>query len=72
MGGQGRVNMKISFEETLKRHQTRSNRYEFGEEVMKSWWVDKDYSEILNEAMITESKSKEEIAQEILHDIQNK
>lgn len=62
----------ISFEETLKRHQTRSTHCEFGEEAMKSWWVDKDYSEILNEVMITESQSKEEIVQEIYNDIQNK
>ncbi|MDO5156795.1 MAG: kinase [Eubacteriales bacterium] len=62
----------ISFEETIKRHQTRSTRCEFGEKTMKSWWVDKDYSEILNEVMITESQSKEEIVQEIYNDIQNK
>ena len=62
----------ISFEETIKRHQTRSTRCEFGKKTMKSWWVDKDYSEILNEVMITESQSKEEIVQEIYNDIQNK
>lgn len=61
----------ISFEETLRRHQTRSNRCEFGEEAMRSWWRNKDYSDILNEKIISENQSKEKTVQEILYDIQD-
>ena len=34
----------MSFEETLKRHQTRACRDEFGEKEMKSWWREKDFA----------------------------
>lgn len=61
----------ISFEETLRRHQTRSNRFEFGEEAMRSWWRNKDYSDILNEKIISENQSKEKTVQEILYDVQD-
>lgn len=43
----------LSFEETLKRHQTKPNCNDFGEEMMKSWWREKDFSDILNERIIT-------------------
>ena len=62
----------ISFEETLKRHQTRPSCQEFGEEAMRRWWVEKDYSDILHEKVICENQSKEQMVQEILQDIQDK
>ena len=34
----------IPFEETLKRHQTKPNCNEFGEEAMRKWWREKDFS----------------------------
>ena len=55
----------ISFEETLRRHQTRPSSNEFGEEVMRSWWKENDYSDILNEIKISENQSKDEIVQVI-------
>lgn len=39
----------LSFEETLLRHQTKSNRQDFGKEEMRSWWKDKDYLGIIPE-----------------------
>lgn len=33
----------IPFEETLKRHQTKPNCNEFGEEAMRKWWREKDF-----------------------------
>ena len=55
----------IPFEETLARHQTRPKHNEFGEEAMRSWWVEKDYSDVLEEKTITEELSKEDIVKTI-------
>lgn len=56
----------LPFEETLKRHQTKPNRHEFGEEAMRRWWKEKDFSDVLNEVSITSEKSIEMIVDEIL------
>lgn len=55
----------IPFEETLKRHKTRAKSGEFGEEAMRDWWVEKDYSEVLDETAITADKDMETIIEEI-------
>ncbi len=55
----------ISFEETLKRHKTKPNCQEFGEEAMKRWWREKDYSEVLSESTITEDQELQSIVQDI-------
>jgi hypothetical protein len=34
----------IPFEETVRRHQTRDKSQEFGEELMRQWWREKDLS----------------------------
>lgn len=43
----------LDFEETLERHQTKSNKNEFGEEAMRNWWRDKDYISIIPEKILT-------------------
>jgi len=55
----------LPFAETLKRHQTKPNRHEFGEESMRRWWREKDFSVVLNEARITAEKSMEDIVEDI-------
>ena len=55
----------LPFEETLKRHQTKPNCNDFGEEEMRRWWREKDFSAILNEVSITYDKDKEIIVSEI-------
>lgn len=55
----------LPFEETLERHQTKSNCDEFGEKEMRRWWREKDFSDILNEVIITSDKDKESIVSEI-------
>ena len=55
----------MSFEETLKRHQTRACRDEFGEKEMKSWWREKDFAPILNEISITDEKDIQSIVSQI-------
>lgn len=55
----------LSFEETLSRHQTKPNCHEFGEEAMRRWWREKDFSDILNEVSITAEKSMDIIVENI-------
>ncbi|MBR5040938.1 MAG: kinase [Clostridiales bacterium] len=59
----------LPFEETVKRHKTRTKAGSFGEEAMKEWWVEKDYSDVLNESKIPEELSKENIVKMILNHI---
>ena len=56
----------LPFEETVKRHNTRAKAGSFGEEAMREWWVEKDYSDVLCETKITEELSKETIVQMII------
>lgn len=55
----------IPFEETVRRHQTRPNCNDFGEEDMRDWWKEKDFSDMLNETSITADKDRESIVAEI-------
>ena len=55
----------LPFEETLKRHQTKQNCNEFGEEAMRRWWRDKDFSDVLSERVITSEKGIQSIIDEI-------
>lgn len=55
----------IPFEETVRRHQTRSKAAEFGADEMREWWKEKDYLELIKESIITEGMSKDEIVNEI-------
>ena len=55
----------LPFEETLRRHQTKPNCNDFGEEAMRRWWRDKDFSEVLNEHVITAEKDIQTIIREI-------
>lgn len=62
----------LSFEETLKRHQTKPNCHEFGEEAMRRWWREKDFSDILNEVSITAEKSLDSIVENIYDTVSEK
>ena len=56
----------LPFEETVKRHQTKPNCHEFGEEEMRRWWREKDFSDVLNEVAITPEKDRESIVADII------
>lgn len=60
----------LSFEETCRRHSTRECSSEFTAEQMKQWWKEQDCSSLLEEQMISEEKTEEEIITGILDDIQ--
>ncbi len=59
----------IPFEETVKRHQTRAESEEFGEEALRRWWREKDYSDVLVENAITAERDQAGIVQEIYNTV---
>ncbi len=60
----------ISFEETLRRHQTkRDKRHEFGEKEMKGWWLENDVLGLVDETLIGESLSEDDAVQLILNKV---
>jgi len=58
--------MDVSFEETLKRHDTKPNRHEYGSEKMKEWWLEKDHLNLPSEYIIPENFSLNEAVNYIL------
>ena len=61
----------LPFEETLRRHETRDIRHEFGEEDMRRWWNEKDYLNDIKETVFTEEISLDGAVNRILSDIKN-
>lgn len=61
----------LPFEETLKRHKTKPNCTDFGEEEMRRWWREKDYSDFLSEISITADKEEERTVSEIYNCVTN-
>lgn len=59
----------LPFEETWKRHQTKPNRNEFGEEKMRSWWNEKDYMNIIPEKTLTKDLNFNETVELIYSDV---
>lgn len=59
----------MPFEETLKRHQTKPNFNDFGEEEMQKWWREKDYIGFIKESVITLEKTEEDIEELIYNQI---
>lgn len=60
----------LPFEETLRRHQTKDKRTEFGEKEMRSWWNEKDYAPALNEQTLTLDMMQDEIIDRICADLE--
>ena len=61
----------ISFEETLARHATKTNKFSFGEIEMRRWWRDKDYIGFIEEISITSDLSIDETVSKIYKDVLN-
>ncbi len=59
----------IPFEETLKRHETRDKKFEFGEKEMRKWWNEKDFIGIIPEKVLKQEISFEEAVNIIFRDI---
>ena len=61
----------IPFEETVRRHNTRDKKQEFGEEDMRRWWREKDFSSVFNEKIITSDIDADSIVEMIYMDSAN-
>ena len=59
----------ISFEETLRRHETKPNSHEFGEKDMRGWWKEKDFLGIIPETVLKEDISFEEAVNKIYDEV---
>jgi adenylate kinase family enzyme len=59
----------IPFEETLNRHQQKSNAHEFGEKEMRKWWNEKDLLDIIPEVCIHKELSLNEIVDVVYQDV---
>ena len=53
----------------MRRHQTKPNCGEFGEEAMRRWWREKDFSPMLKEKSITSEKELQDIVGEICGEV---
>ncbi|MFZ2494990.1 MAG: AAA family ATPase [Candidatus Saccharimonadales bacterium] len=62
--------LDISFEETLRRHETKPNSREFGEDLMREWYTEKDVLGLVNEKVFTDEQTKDQILHTILEDLQ--
>ena len=59
----------LPFTETLRRHETKPNRADFGEADMRRWWKEKDTIGIIPETVITQESSLEETVERILSEL---
>jgi len=59
----------LPFKETLLRHSTKPNRFEFGEPEMRRWWNEKDLIEIIPEKIFDKEVSLERAVETIFRDI---
>lgn len=55
----------VTFEETLKRHQLKPNREEFGENEMRAWYKELDLLGLKNEEIISEQSTFEETVRQL-------
>ena len=59
----------LSFEETVRRHQTRVKQEEFTPSDMKRWWKDRDFLGWEEEAFFSDKVSLEDAFQKICRDL---
>ncbi|SOC42487.1 kinase [Ureibacillus acetophenoni] len=61
----------LPFEETVRRHNTRAKKDDFGEESLRSWWIEKDYLGVDGETKLTAEMSQNEILDLIINQLNN-
>ena len=62
----------IPFEETLSRHQHKSNVHEFGEKEMREWWNEKDLLDTIPEICLHKDLSLNEIVDKVYRDVSSR
>ncbi|MGG4471396.1 kinase [Paenibacillus alvei] len=60
----------LTFEETVKRHNTRDKKLEFGEDAMRSWWIPNDYLGVAGERKLTNELSHKEVVKLIVKNLE--
>jgi len=56
----------ISFDETLRRHNSRAKSQDFGEKEMREWWKEKDYLNIEGEVILSGNISEDDVVKALL------
>lgn len=56
----------LSFEETVKRHASRTKSNDFGQDALKKWWNDKDFLDLFNEQILSSELSIDEAKFQVL------
>ena len=59
----------IPLEETFRRHKAKPNAHEFGEELMRELYVERDLLGLPGEVVFAEDESQDEILKRILDDV---
>lgn len=59
----------LSFEETVKRHNSRPKKFDFGEESLRAWWKPNEYLGIDGEIKLTDSMSQSYVFDLILNEL---
>ncbi|MFA6160609.1 MAG: AAA family ATPase [Patescibacteria group bacterium] len=56
----------VSLDETLRRHQFKPNKNDFGEKEMRAWYKDRDFLSCVKEKIVSEANSLEQTREFIL------
>lgn len=59
----------LSLEETIRRHNTRDKRHEFGEYSLQKWYNPHDTIEVASETIFTDNFTQKDIFDAILNDV---
>lgn len=60
----------LSFEETVKRHNSSLKKMEFGEDSLRDWWTPNDYLGVDGEKILTNDMSQNDVLNLILNQLQ--
>ena len=61
----------LSFEETVERHNSRSKKFEFGEDSLRAWWNPNEYLGVDGEIKLTDEMSQSDVFDLILSQLKN-
>lgn len=62
----------LPFEETVRRHNTREKKADFGEDSLRAWWNPNDYLGVKGETILTEGLSQDAVLKLILNQIKQR
>lgn len=60
----------LTFEETVRRHNTRSKKVDFGEDSLLAWWNPDDVLGVKGETLLTGGMSENDVLEQILYQLQ--